>query len=196
MLLLVGLQIYHFSLPNNMGLSDLFSSKTVYNRVDKPLSSLVPKAVPVATPIPAQYNLKDRGVQISDADINAFRPLLYGEVSNRTPDKQALEANVILNTALNRVRAFNEKGQKKTLSDVLAMPNQYQAFGGKQYNAYSNPPDAVSAAKKKQIDAIIDTIHQQIKTGRYDDNTEGAYYYAHGKDGKIAYDNLRPLFSK
>ena len=165
--------------------------------VSQPLSALVPKVEAQAIPKPVQYNLKDRGVAISDADINAFRPLLYGEVSNRTPDKQALEANVIFNTALNRVKAYNERGQKKTLADVLAMPNQYQAYGGPQYQAYHNPPDVVAAAKKKQVDDIINAIHEQVKVGQYADSTEGAYYYVHDpKTGKITYDNMKPLFKK
>lgn len=180
---------------NNMGIRDFFTRKIRYSdTVDKPISSFLPQ---VKAQIPVQYDLKDRGVQISDDDINAFRPLLYGEVSNRTPDKQALEANVIFNTALNRVKAYNEKGQKKTLSDVFSMPNQYQAYGGKQYQLYANPPDVVAAQKKKQVDSIIDSIHQQIKNGQYIDNTQGAYYYVHDpKTGKITYDNKTPLFSK
>lgn len=183
----------------NMGLMDLFTKKVSFDntKVSQPLSALVPKVNAQVVAPPARYALKDRGVSVSDADIDAFRPLLYGEVSNRAPDKQALEANVIFNTALNRVKAYNEKGQTKTLSDVLAMPNQYQAYGGPQYQAYGNPPDAVAAAKKKQIDDIIDGIHEQVKSGNYADNTQGSYYYVHDpKTGKITYDNMRPLFAK
>ena len=177
-----------------MGIKDFFTKKVSYSNqpVSQSLSSLVPGAN-----AQTKYNLSNRGVQVSDADIQAFRPLLYGEVSNRTPDKQALEANVIFNTALNRVKAYNERGQKKTLSDVLAMPKQYQAYGGAQYNAYSNPPDAVALAKKKKIDDIVNKIHDQIKYGQYEDNTQGAYYYVHDpKTSKITYDNMRPLFAK
>jgi len=150
----------------------------------------------VQAPPPISYNLKDRGVQVSDADIQAIRPLLYGELSNRSPEKQTLEANVILNTALNRVREYAKYGQKKTLSEVLAMPNQYQAYGGTQYKTYSNPIDAPSIAKKKQVDSIVDTLHGQIRSGVYPDNTNGAYYYRHNPDGTIAYDDKRRLFAK
>lgn len=150
---------------------------------------------PVAS-APVQYELKDRGVSVSDEDLKAVRPLIYGEVSNRTPDKQALEANVILNTALNRVKEYGARGQKKTLRDVIAMPNQYQAYGGKQYKEYHAPSDPVALAKKKQVDAIIDEISKQIQAGKYVDNTEGAYYYVHNPDSTITYDNKRPLFAK
>ncbi len=184
-----------------MGIKDFLSSKTTYQAakpVEKTISSFLPatKAKAAAVPIPAQYNLKDRGIQISDDDINAFRPLLYGEVSNRTPDKQALEAHVIFNTALNRIKAYAEKGQKKSLADVISMPNQYQAYGGKQYQAYSNPADAPSLSKRKQVDAIMDAIHKQIQSGNYPDNTEGSYYYIHQPTGQITYDNKKPLFAK
>jgi len=149
-----------------------------------------------AVAAPSSYQLKDRGVQLTDADIQAIRPLLYGEVSNRTPDKQMLEANVILNTALNRMKAYKEKGMNKTLADVISMPNQYQAYGGTQYQQYANPVDAPSIAKKKKVDAIVDALHGQIKSGVYPDITQGAYYYIHNPDRTISYDNKRPLFAQ
>lgn len=170
---------------------------TYVKQPEKAISSFLPLEKSRGIQPPVQYNLKDRGVEVSDSDIEAFRPLLYGEVSNRTPDKQALEANVILNTALNRVKAYGERGQKKTLSDVLAMPNQYQAYGGPQYKAYSAPPDSIALTKRQQVDDIVNAIHEQIKAGRYEDNTQGAYYYVHDpKTGAITYDNIRPLFKK
>ncbi len=180
-----------------MAIKDFFSSKMTYVRPpDKGISAFAPAGAQ-APAQPGQYSLKSRGVQVSDSDIEAFRPLLYGEVSNRAPDKQALEANVIFNTALNRVKAYNDRGQKKTLSDVLAMPNQYQAYGGPQYKVYGNPADPVAMAKKKQVDDIVNAIHAQVKAGKYDDSTKGAYYYVHDpKTGEISYDNIRPLFSK
>ncbi len=183
-----------------MGIMDLLSSKTTYVRTpDKAISSFLPSTgVTPTAPRPVnRYDLAGRGVQVSDSDMAAFRPLLYGEVSNRAPDRQALEANVIFNTALNRVKAYGDRGQSKTLADVLAMPNQYQAYGGPQYRAYSNPTDPASLAKKRQVDEIVNAIHEQVKSGKYDDNTKGAYYYAHDpKTSAITYDNMRPLFAK
>jgi hypothetical protein len=145
-------------------------------------------------PTPAIYNLEDRGAKISDTDIEAFRPLLYGEVSNRNFDKKKLEADVILNTVLNRQKEYAKRGQNKSVSEILAMPNQYQAYGGSQYVNYKNPKDSISAAKKKEVDAIVDEIKERIKRGDYKDNTEGAYFYIHNPDQTITYDNLRPLF--
>lgn len=184
-----------------MPIKDIFNSASgVAGKVKGTLSDVLGPTrytAAQAAPVPVQYELKDRGVKVSDADLAAIRPLLYGEISNRTPDKQALESHVILNTALNRVREYNARGQNKTLSDVLAMPNQYQAYGGNQYKQYSAPPDAVALAKKKQVDMIVDQIAKQIQSGQYPDNTQGAYFYTHDpRTGKITYDNQRPLFQK
>ena len=109
--------------------------------------------------------------------------------------KKSLEANVILNTALNRVSAYNKKGQNKTLSEILSTPNQYQAYQSPQYKAYFNPPDPVALKKKQEIDSILNEIFAQVKAGKYNDSTGGAYYYAHNKDGTIEYDNKKPLFA-
>ena len=158
-------------------------------------SMYTPPPQPIA-PQPTTYKLPDRQANISDTDFEAFRPLLYGEVSNRNYDKKKLEADVILNTVLNRQKEYAKRGQNKSVAEILAMPNQYQAYGGKQYTAYQNPADSISAAKKKEVDAIVDEIKDRIKRGDYQDNTEGAYFYIHNPDQTITYDNLRPLFKK
>jgi hypothetical protein len=147
-------------------------------------------------PINSVYNLKDRGVKITDADIEAFRPLLYGEASNRDYNKKKLEADVIFNTAINRQREYERMGRNKTLSEVLSQPNQYQAYNSPQYKEYSNITNPISAAKKKEIDAIIDDIKRRVKSGEFKDNTEGAYFYIHNSDESITYDNLKPLFKE
>ncbi len=150
---------------------------------------------PTTTAPTPQYHLKDRNIQVNAGDLDSIRPILYGEISNRAPDKQALESNVILNTALNRMKAYQAKGDQKKLSDVLSAPNQYQAYNGPQYKDYFNPPDAPSLNKKKQVDMIVDSIREQMKNGSFSDNTKGAYYYTHNKDGSIQYDNLKKLFA-
>jgi len=171
-------------------LSGLFGSDTV--NYQKPYA----EPIGPVQPIKNIYDLKDRGVKITEDDIEAFRPLLYGEVSNRNPDKKQLEADVIFNTALNRQREYASRGQNKTLSEILAMPNQYQAYNGEQYKEYANPTLPMSIEKKKQVDAIVDDIKARVKSGEFKDNTEGAYYYIHNSDGSITYDNLKELFAK
>lgn len=141
------------------------------------------------------YHVPGRDLTLSSADLAVLRPVLYGEVSNRNATKKDLEARVILNTALNRMQAYAAHGQKKSLSDILSAPNQYQAYGGDQYSQYSNPPDAVAAAKKKQVDDIVQNFLNEMEGGDFPDVTQGAYYYQHHPNGTIEYDNKRPLFN-
>lgn len=182
---------------NNMAISDFFNPVKAVQKVSGKISDYFAPTVysKQETPSPSRYSLADRGVDLTDQDFEAIRPLIYGEISNRTPDKQELETHVILNTALNRMREYANRGQKRTLSDVIAMPNQYQAYGGEQYRLYSNPPDIVAQKKREQVDAMVDRIREQIKSGVYPDNTEGAFYYIHNPDGTITYDNKKPLFA-
>lgn len=124
-----------------------------------------------------------------------LRPIMFGEISNRPPEKQELEARVILNTALNRIKEHSSKrGARKSIDEILTEENQYQAFKGEQYNLYKGQPGNLDAEKKKQIDAIIDKLLEEIESGAFSDNTEGAFYYKHNPDGSITYDNDRALF--
>jgi hypothetical protein len=164
-------------------ISDIFSSKPIVYKKEEVVSK------------PNYYELKDRGVKITEEDINNFRPLLYGESSNRDFEKKQLEADVIFNTALNRQKEHKRYMNKEmTISEIISDPTQYQAYGGEQYKNYFNPKNPVETAKKKEIDAIVDSIAEKIKKGQYVDNTEGAFYYIHEDDGKIKYDNLRKLY--
>ena len=181
-----------------MDLSNLYN-KPIETRTAQstaPLSSYFSPKETAAPVTPPKYLLKDRGVHVTDDDFKALRPLIYGEVSNRDASKKKLEASVILNTAINRAKEYAAKGQPRSLAEVLAMENQYQAYGGPQYKMYSNPTDPIALKKKLEVDAIMNEIESQIKSGTYQDNTEGAYYYIHHPDGRIEYDNKRQLFAK
>ena len=169
-------------------LSDAFSNKTVYNKPQM----YGPKPVE-----PKQNYKKDsRESIVNEVDYESLRPLIYGEVSNRDFGDKKMEADVIFNTALNRQKEYAGRGQIKTIGEILAMPNQYQAYGGDQYNQYANPLDQGSELKKKEVDDIVDDIKRRVRNGEFEDNTEGAYYYIHNSDGSITYDNLRELFAK
>jgi len=176
-------------------LSDYFSGRTTYDNIN-PQPAAVSQAPIVKQDTPRRYELPDRGVQMSDEDFEKMRPLIYGEVSNRPYEKKALEADVIFNTALNRQPEYRAHGQDKSIADIVAMPNQYQAYNGSQYETYYNPQNPVDVAKKKEVDAIVDAIAEKIKKGEYVDNTEGAFYYVHEPDSTIKYDNLRKLFAE
>lgn len=178
-----------------MALKDIFNSLGGgVAKVAKPIGEYF---YPEQKNVPTSYVLKNRGVEVTDADLQAFKPLLYGEVSNRGREKKDLEAGVIFNTILNRMKEYERvQGKKRNLRDVISMPNQYQAYRGKQYPAYFNSPDPIAAEKKKEVDAIVETIRQQLRTGEYPDTTEGAYYYVHDEPtGRIYYDNKKKLFA-
>ena len=139
------------------------------------------------------------GQTITKSDFDNIRPILFGEVSNRTPDKQKLEGSVIASTALNRLVANNQRGNKFSMEDVLSQKDsngnpEYQSYGGQQYKLYSNATTTLDVAKKKQIDTMTDSMWNQLKSGQFKDATNGAFYYKHNNDGSIQYDNTRPLF--
>lgn len=174
-------------------LSDFFSGTVSY---EAPKTEIKP----IQTPQIKKYALANRGAEFTDSDFDNLKPLIYGEVSNRDYGKKQLEADVIINTAINRQREYENnpvsqyRGKKLPISEIIAMPNQYQAYGGDQYNTYFNPNNPIDIAKKKEVDAIVDAIAEKIRRGEYVDNTEGAFYYAHKDDNTITYDNLRPLY--
>ena len=171
-----------------------------FNKPAKPVAPVMTPNIsgmytpPVSTTTPSIYHLPTRGAKVSDADIEAFKPLLYGEVSNRKFPKKQLEADVIFNTALNRQKEYANRGINKTIAEIISMPNQYQAFGSPQYHEYASTTNPISAAKKKEVDAIAESIRERVKRGDYKDNTNGAYYYIHNPDKTITYDNKRKLF--
>lgn len=172
-----------------MKLSDIFSGKI--GSLFKPV-----EYVREEQPAVPSYTVPDRDISYTDADLEAIKPILYAEISNRPYDKKQLEAEVILNTIFNRAREYKAKGTPKSISEIVAMPNQYQAYGSKQYKNYANPTLYLDKKKKDEIESIVGNLHSQIQSGKYKDNTNNAYYYVHNPDGSIAYDNKRQLFAK
>jgi hypothetical protein len=167
---------------------------SIYNALSGPTFSFdTVNSTPSSPKKTESYNI--RGVDITEDDINNYRPLFYGEVSGRNPDKKRLENQVILNTAINRAYEYSKKyGRPVSISEVLSMPNQYQAYGSDQYNNYSSPRDYLSELKKKETDNIINETIEQLKSGKFKDITNGAFYYVHNPDGSITYDNTKKLF--
>lgn len=129
--------------------------------------------------------LKDRGVTINSSDIEAAKPIIFAEVSNRTPDKQELEAQTILNTAINRLQQYQAKGIPMTLKQVLEAPNQYQGYQSNQYKIYNGQSSGLDLKKKMTVDSIVDGLAQKMMDGKFDDNTGGDVYYSHTDDGRI-----------
>ena len=132
---------------------------------------------PILKPTSPIVSLPDRKVSLNTNDLDTLRKTLFAEVSNRSSDKQQLEARTIINTALNRAAASGTP-----LSKVLSAPNQYQGYGSKEYQRLEKgKTGAADQPKLKAIDAVI----AELKSGKFDDNTDGRVFYHHNSDGSI-----------
>lgn len=139
-----------------------------------------------------KYEIKNRAVKLSNDDIEEAKKVMFAEVSNRPPDKQDLEVRVILNTAINRMKENEAVGKAKTLTQILQEPNQYQGYQNKQYKKLVNDElDDLSKEKKAKINALVE---KYLKSEKFDDNTNNAFYYIHNKDESISYDDEKSLF--
>ncbi len=150
------------------------------------------KVEAAAKPDVPTYWIRNNG--ISHNDLEEAKAVLFGEISNRDPMKQQLEAQTILNTAFNRMDEYNQKkfrGKDNwTLTDVLQEPNQYQAYRGNQYNKYkSGNIETLDRPKLKAIDGVL----SQIKNGKFQDNIGDSTRYSHRSDGRIIATD-EPLF--
>ncbi len=154
---------------------------------------------------PSEYDVKDRGIKVNDSDLKELTNVLMNEVGNRSSDKISLEAKTIINTALNRMKEYAAKGQPMSLTDVLHMPGQYQGYlpngvknlDGKLIKSEYQKAAAgeIDSVTKPKYDAVQSVVGQ-LKTGSFQDNTNGAFYYKHDPTtAEIHYDDKTPLFS-
>ncbi len=136
---------------------------------------------------PKPIILQDRGVQIKPQDIEQVLPTIFAEVSNRTPDKIELEVRTILNTAINRIKDWqNKRGVEKGLVDIMHQPNQYQGFNSDQYKKFVNGQlDFLGQKKADLVKQIIDKVVKEMESGIFTDNVTGAVNYIHKPDGRI-----------
>ena len=121
--------------------------------------------------------VKDRGLTINPSHLDTLRKVLFAEISNRSIDKQQLEARTIINTALNRM-----KQQGKSLQDIITAPKQYQGYGSKEYQRISAGKTTLNDAQKLKA---IDTVLAQLKSGNFPDTIGGRTFYTHQPDGRI-----------
>lgn len=156
------------------------------------ISNLLPANTVSYTAPAAAPTYKVRGVSLTDRDLATLRNVLFAEISNRTPDKQALEARTIVNTALNRIPQYQAQGKQMDLHSVLSMPNQYQGYGSPEYQRISN--NATTTVDAPKLKAIDDTIGQ-LKSGKFPDTTGGKVFYHHTPEGQIFLKD-GPLFSQ
>lgn len=150
---------------------------------------------PMVPQIPTSANYKGFDIPKEQYD-QLFKPIYFGEVSNRSDDKKELEARVILSTILNRILEHNRVGNKWGFKETITQPNAYQAYGSDQYNAYlSGSLDTLGQQKKQVTDSIADRLWIELSQGKFKDVTNNAYYYVHNeKDGSIYYDDKKKLY--
>lgn len=143
-----------------------------------------------STQIPQTFKVRDNTLALND--LEEAKAILFGEVSNRPLDKQILEARTIMNTVLNRMEEYRRLGRPKTLTEVLQMPNQYQAFKGKEYNKFKG--GKTGELDQRRIDAVGKVI-DELKNGTLENNIPGYFFYSHRPDGSIQAVK-KPLFKK
>ncbi len=146
------------------------------------------------TPQPNEPSVTVRDVTVKQSDIDELRNVLYAEISNRPEEKRKLEARVIINTALNRLKENQATGKgPQTLLEVLSQPNQYQGYRpGDEKSQYEV---ARSGKANRAKMAAIDEVLREMVDGSLEDTTGGAFYYVHRPDGSIIYDNKKPLYA-
>ena len=172
---------------------DVLSGGDVY--YENPKKLLDDKAVETVKPTEELSAPKDTRYSFTEDDLEEAKHVLYGEISDRDIDKQTMEAEVILNTAINRVGQYAEKGKEMSLADVLRMPNQYQAYMPDEPDSLYNQSKRGEYATggERRIQAIEDTF-AKAQAGDLEDNTNGSVFYIHNPDGTIEYDDTRKLY--
>lgn len=153
-----------------------------------PITSLVEAVKSAFVPKIAQAAGKEtpvvRGVSLNSPDLDTLRAVLFAEISNRTSDKQKLEARTIINTVINRA-----KKSGKTVQQELIKPNQYQGYDSKQYQRLVQKKTTVTDNQKI---AAVDAVLKELLSGNFKDNIEGRTFYHHNPDGSIVATNKYP----
>jgi hypothetical protein len=162
-------------------------SKSLLSKVYE--STIGPKTAE-ASVVPEQKSYWVRNNEIKDTDLDEARSILFAEISNRTKDKQSLEAQTILNTAFNRMEQYNKDNYKGksdwTLLDVLREPQQYQGYQSGEYKRI-RAGDTNETDKQKL--AAIDEMIAKVKDGTFKNNIPGYRFYVHKPDGRIVATN-------
>lgn len=139
-----------------------------------------------ASETPKVINIKDRNLNLTQDDLEEAKHVIFGEVSNRAPELQAMETKMILNTALNRMKEYEARGTPKTLTEVLQQKNQYQAYtpdkATSQY--FMSKHDTLDELSRKKRQVVEDTLNS-VQAGDFADDTKGMVYYVHNNDGSI-----------
>lgn len=136
------------------------------------------------TPKPQTYRIEDRGIDLTDDDFSEAEPILFSEISNKE-DQQETEMQHIMNTALNRVKQYGDKGLMKSLKEVFQMPNQYQGYKSPQYELAAAAATAVLDDPSKEKLEKVKKFLEKVKKEGLKDTTDGSVYYIHEPDGTL-----------
>lgn len=140
------------------------------------------KIVKKGTDIP-KYKVKDRPVEVLDDELKDLGGVIFGEAGNNIDEMRKI-ANVVINRSNQSYKpVFNELSKKSKNGGF-----EFNAYSGKQYNNYMT--DNLDFVSKKKA-ALVDKVIDEIKRGELSDNTGGATYFSHGKDGQLrTFNNL------
>ena len=167
------------------------NGNTIYFKTPEKNSSNLSNFIQKMSPKKNTYDI--RGLKINDNDLDEASKILYAEISNRFPERQQFEIRNIINTAINRAK-INPQGFGDTLTKVLQKPYQYQGYApngmtiskGKiiesQYQKVK--ADKIDEYGKKKLQLIKNTLNE-IKTGKFEDTTDGSMFYVHASDGSM-----------
>ena len=183
------------------GIVDLLSNHTNYTPSDQNSSSAPPpqtyptnfsppKTSQIKTTPEPNYSI--RGVNFSDNDLDEAANIIYGEVSNRTPDKQQFETRNIINTVINRANS-DPKNYGGNIIKVLQQPYQYSAYApagtitatGTVQSQYQNAKNGkLDSASQKKWQFVRNTLNE-MKSGNFKDTTGGDKFYVNSSDGAM-----------
>lgn len=124
-----------------------------------------------------KYKIKDRPVEVLDDELKDLGGVIFGEANNNIDEMRKI-ANVVINRSNQSYKPiFNELSKKSKNGGF-----EFNAYSGDQYNKYmTNNLDFVSRRKAELVNQIL----KEIKNGTLVDDTNGAVYFSHGKDGKL-----------
>lgn len=176
------------SKPTSMNTTGKKVKQMAYTSLGAVKDLFMPKTAYADTIPQKKYSIRNNDV--SESDLQEAKAIIFGEVSNRTPEKQKLEAQTILNTAFNRMDEYRKKGKEMTLTQVLQMPNQYQAYKKPLYNRFKS--GKFEELDKQKLDAIESALND-VRGGNFINNIGGDVSYTHLADGRIK-TNSKKLF--
>ena len=125
-----------------------------------------------------EYTIPGRTAKPKEKDLEELGAIIYGEISNRSLDKQILEARTIANIVLNRMENHEWKG--KGVADIVlehkknAKYPAFQAKDGKQYRDYKTN-NATDTSKLAAISKVI----EEVRSGTLENKIGNDLMYAH-----------------